>query len=44
MREGSQELAPKPSSEGRDCLVNTIPTINPVTVIKDKDFNPISKD
>ena len=38
MREGNHELAPKSSSEGRDCLVKTIPTIKPVTVIKPNDL------
>ena len=42
IKEGSQEVAPKVSSEGRDCFVNTMPVINPVKVIKGKDFRPIS--
>lgn len=43
IKEGNQETAPKVSKEGRDCLVKTIPTINPVKVIKESDFNPTSK-
>jgi|GEM_PF-3672742 len=39
---GSQEVAPKSSSDGRDCLVNTKPTMKPVRLIKGKDFQPIS--
>src|SRR5690606_7338584 len=39
---GSQEVAPKSSREGRDCLVNTKPTINPVKLINGNDFHPIS--
>lgn len=35
--EGSQELAPKLAREGRDCFVNTIPVINPVSEIKGRD-------
>src|SRR5215471_13314312 len=35
--EGSQELAPKVDSEGRDCLVKTIPVINPVNDIKNRE-------
>ena len=34
IREGSQELAPNVESEGRDCLVKTIPVIKPVSDIK----------
>jgi len=43
INEGSQETAPKFSKEGRDCFVKTIPTINPVSVMSESDFNPISK-
>ncbi|MNE71042.1 hypothetical protein D3C80_1668790 [compost metagenome] len=28
--EGSHDVAPNSDKEGRDCLVNTIPVINPV--------------
>ena len=41
--EGNHEAAPKSSNDGRDCLVNTIPMMNPVSVISVNDFNPISK-
>src|SRR5665647_3977106 len=43
IREGSHDVAPKSSSEGRDCLVNTIPTMNPVKEINASDFRPTSK-
>jgi hypothetical protein len=42
IREGSQEVAPKSSSEGRDCLVKTTPVMNPVSVINESDLMPIS--
>src|SRR5699024_2457524 len=42
IKAGSQEVAPNSSSEGRDCLVNTKPTINPVKLISGNDFQPIS--
>jgi hypothetical protein len=42
IREGSQETAPKFSKEGRDCFVKTTPTIKPVSVMSESDFNPIS--
>src|ERR1700712_3075373 len=41
--EGSHEVAPNSSKEGRDCLVKIRPTINPVTVISVKDLTPTSK-
>ena len=40
--EGSQEVAPKAAREGRDCLVNTAPTTNPVSVIRVRERTPIS--
>src|SRR6516164_3499843 len=38
--EGSQEVAPNSEREGRDCLVNTIPVMNPVSVIMASDLYP----
>ena len=43
IKEGSQDVAPKSSNEGRDCFVKTIPTINPVSEINANDFKPTSK-
>src|SRR5688572_23144798 len=43
IREGSHEVAPKSSKEGRDCFVNTTPMMKPVTVISETDLNPTSK-
>src|ERR1700744_944553 len=40
IKDGSHEVAPKVSSEGLDCLVNTIPVINPVNEIRGSDFKP----
>ncbi len=40
--DGSHEVAPNSASDGRDCLVNTIPVMKPVNVINGKDFNPNS--
>src|SRR5690606_9356392 len=37
-----QDVALNSSKEGRDCLVNTKPTINPVKLINGNDFHPIS--
>src|SRR5690349_14097203 len=42
IREGSQEVAPNSASEGRDCLVKTIPVINAVSVMIGSDLQPIS--
>src|ERR1041385_6471919 len=42
INEGSQDVAPNSASEGRDCLVKTIPVTNPVSVISGSDFSPIS--
>src|SRR5690606_22527072 len=39
---GNQDVAPNSSKEGRDCLVNTKPTIHPVKLINGNDFHPIS--
>src|SRR6187431_1879842 len=36
--EGSQELAPNVSKDGLDCLVKTMPVINPVSDINAKDL------
>ena len=44
IKEGSQEVAPKFSNEGRDCFVKTTPIINPVSVISESDFIPTSND
>ena len=41
--EGNQDAAPKSASDGRDCLVNTSPVINPVKVMRGKDLYPTSK-
>lgn len=38
--DGSHEVAPNSANEGRDCLVKTIPVINPVKVISPKDLYP----
>lgn len=43
INEGSHDCAPKSSKEGRDCFVNTIPVIKPVTVINASDLYPTSK-
>ena len=43
MSEGNQEVAPKSSRDGRDCLVKTIPMINPVNEISGNARKPISK-
>ena len=43
IREGNQELAPKVESDGRDCLVNTMPIINPVKETKGSDLKPTLK-
>src|SRR5579875_3861177 len=32
-KDGSHELAPNVDNEGRDCLVNTMPVMKPVSVI-----------
>src|SRR5688572_28440643 len=37
---GNQEAAPNSANDGRLCLVNTMPVINPVNVIRGKDFTP----
>src|SRR3954466_9261315 len=42
--DGSHEVAPNVSSDGRDCFVNTIPVIKPVSVISGSAFKPISYD
>src|SRR5690606_724060 len=42
IKEGSQEVAPKVASDGRDWLVNTIPIIKPVSVISGNDRTPTS--
>ena len=42
INEGSHELAPNVDREGRDCLVKTIPVINPVKEIKKSDLYPTS--
>lgn len=42
INDGNHEAAPKSSKEGRDCLVNTMPTIKPVSEISAKDFTPTS--
>src|SRR3982751_6495311 len=39
--DGSHEVAPKSSSEGRDCFVKTTPIIKPVSVISGRDLSPI---
>src|SRR5690606_27645467 len=39
---GSHELEPNSSKEGRDCLVNTKPTIKPVKLMSGNDFHPTS--
>src|SRR5687768_7695142 len=36
--DGSQEVAPKSASEGRDCFVKTKPVINAVSVIRGSDL------
>ncbi len=36
--EGSQEVAPNSMSEGRDCLVNTMPVMKPVSEISGSDL------
>lgn len=41
-KEGNQDVAPNSANEGRDCLVNTIPVIKPVSVMSGNDFIPIS--
>ena len=43
IKDGSHEVAPNSSNEGRDCLVKTIPTIKPVRVINGIDLSPISR-
>jgi hypothetical protein len=43
INDGNHELAPKSSSEGRDCFVKTTPIIKPVSVISVTDLKPISK-
>src|SRR6202000_2851546 len=40
--DGSHEVAPNVTSDGRDCLVNIKPTIKPVTVISVNDLTPTS--
>ena len=40
--EGNHDVAPKSSSDGLDCFVNTIPIINPVSVMSGKARRPIS--
>lgn len=42
IRDGNHEVAPKVSSDGRDCLVKTMPVTKPVNVMSVKDRNPIS--
>ncbi len=41
INEGNQDVAPKSAKEGRDCLVKTMPVINPVSAINGNDFTPI---
>src|SRR5690606_28894833 len=41
MSAGSQEVAPNSAKDGRDWLVNTIPTINPVNEISGNELYPI---
>ena len=43
INEGSHELAPNSARDGRDCLVNTMPVMNPVNEIKASDLYPTSK-
>ena len=38
--DGSQEVAPNAASDGRDCLVNTMPVTNPVSVISGSERTP----
>ena len=40
--EGSHDCAPKLNNDGRDCLVNINPVINPVKVISVNDRTPVS--
>jgi len=39
--DGSQEVAPNSSKDGRDCFVNTIPVMKPVKDISGNDLYPI---
>lgn len=43
IKEGNHDWAPKSSKEGRDCFVNTMPVMKPVTVINARDLYPTSK-
>jgi hypothetical protein len=38
IREGSHDVAPKLASDGLDCFVKTIPVINAVSVMSEKDL------
>lgn len=42
IRDGSHDVAPNSASDGRDCLVKTIPVTKPVKLIKGSDLTPIS--
>lgn len=41
INDGNQEVAPNSASEGRDCLVKTIPVIKAVSVMMGSEFHPI---
>jgi hypothetical protein len=41
INDGSQEVAPNSASEGRDCLVKTIPVIKAVSVMIGSEFHPM---
>jgi hypothetical protein len=40
IREGNQEEAPNVDNEGRDCFVNTMPTMKPVNDTSGNDLYP----